>query len=615
MSPEFEYYAISRVLGEGGMGLVYLATDVRTGLPVAIKVISKREFDPELQARFLKENRILSALNHRNIVRCYEVTQSRDGVLSIVMEYVDGVDFRAFEGRPFPELLPLMIQALMGLAYLRSRNVVHRDLSSNNIFVTLENETRVTKILDFGVAKILQQEAVDGDVRTRTGQFLGKFAFASPEHFFPSSIDWRSDVYSLGVIFHRLLTKEPPITVARKRNYFDWLVAHQKDNVFEVRAPADVPPLPEPLRDIVRRMLSRSPDDRPQDYEEILDVLDRVQRDLPPALEPDPLALRTLPPPVEGRIGSSAPSSPSLSPPVARFTPATAEAKSPASVEASQQKRWPDLDAPESPTERFVPLSPPPSPSIPASPSPAAATTSVHDTLPGARPARMEPLPSPVSPDPTKTAPTVVSETPGRLPEVSTWTGGAAKGSQPEPAGSSPFEEKEEKTERLDDVLAKLRQQSAREPLPPLRQPPVQESPSSAPPVQPVRRPESAPASIRTGEHIPPAAPKPGRKLVVYGEPPPFVTAPPREVPRAAAPAASAPAADATGRRIRGLGIGLIVAAIVFLFAAVLWVLISLLRGASAGETRRSSHAGPTGVVAAAALSIRSSQPRMKERS
>src|ERR1019366_6045249 len=82
MSPEFEYYAISRGLGEGGMGLVYPAHARRPGLPVAIKVMSRREFDPELQARFLKEYRILSALNPRNIVRCYEITESRDGVLS-----------------------------------------------------------------------------------------------------------------------------------------------------------------------------------------------------------------------------------------------------------------------------------------------------------------------------------------------------------------------------------------------------------------------------------------------------------------------------------------------------------------------------------------------------
>jgi len=607
MSPEFEYYAISRVLGEGGMGLVYLAHDRRTGLPVAIKVMSRREFDPELQARFLKENRILSALNHRNIVRCYEITESRDGILSIVMEYVAGVDFRAFEGRPFPELLPLMTQALMGLAYLRSQNILHRDLSSNNIFVTLENQTRVTKILDFGVAKILQQQAVDGDVRTRTGQFLGKFAFASPEHFFPSNIDWRSDVYSLGVIFHRLLTKKPPITVARKANYFDWLVAHQKDNAFEVLAPANVPPLPEALRDVVRRMLSRSPDDRPQSYEEILDVLDRVQRGLPPELELDPLALRTLPAPVEGRIGSSNPSSPFPSPPVARST----SAESPASVEASQQKRWPDLDVPVSPTERFVPLPTPPSPAIPASPLPSA-NTETSEIPSDVSPAVTEQPPPPASPDATITAPTVVSERSETYSEISMWTGGAAEDSLPEPVSSS-SDVVEEKTERLDDVIAKLRQQSSREPLPPLKLPSTPESPYSAPPSQPVRRPESAPASKRASERTTAAPPKPSQRLVVYGEPPPVVTAPPRAVPPAVTPTASAPATDATPRRIRGIGIGLIVAAIVVLFAAVLWVLISLLRG-SAGETRRSSHAGPTGVVAAAALRSVSSQARMKER-
>ena len=589
------------------MGLVYLAHDRRTGLPVAIKVMSRQEFDPELQARFLKENRILSALNHRNIVRCYEITESREGILSIVMEYVDGVDFRAFEGRPFPELLPLMIPALMGLAYLRTQNILHRDLSSNNIFVTLENGTRVTKILDFGVAKILQQEGLDGDVKTRTGQFLGKFTFASPELIGASNVDWRSDVYSLGVIFHRLLTGKPPITVARKANYFDWLVAHQKENAFEVLAPADVPPVPDPLRNVVRRMLSKSPDDRPRSYEEIIHVLDRIQRGLPPSLEPDPLALRTLPPPIEGRIGSSGnrptPSSPSQPPPAARIAPAFPEAESPVIVEASQQKRWPDLDARESHTERFAPLPSPPSPVAASPPPPADPVT--HETFSGANPAATELLPLPGSSDATITAPTVVSERAERLPEIPMWAGGAAKDSQdsrPEPVRQAP-DRLEDKTERLDDVLEKLRQQSSREPLPPLTSPSTARPLASAPP-EPVRREEPVSAPGRTSERAPAAPPRPGRRLVVYGVPPPAaaVKAPQPAVPRAAEPVASVPAADATGLRIRGIGIGLIVAAIVVLFVAVLWVLISFLRGASAGDTRRSSHAGLTGAVAAAAL-------------
>jgi serine/threonine protein kinase len=589
MPPEFDHYTISRVLGEGGMGLVYLANDRRTGLPVAIKVMSGWALDPELQVRFLKENRILSALNHRNIVRCHEITQSRDGIPSIVMEYVDGVDFRAFEGRPFPELLPLMIQALMGLAYLRSQNILHRDLSSNNIFVTLENKTRVTKILDFGVATILQQGALDGDVKTQAGQFLGKLAFASPEHFLQSNIDWRTDVYSLGVIFHRLLTRKPPITVARESNYFDWLVAHQKEHEFELLAPADVPPLPEPLKSVVRRMLARSPDDRPQGYEEVIHVLDRIQRDLESDLEPDPLTLQTLPPPVVGKIGST---------PGGRSVPAASER--PVSVEESQQKRWPDLKAPESHTEHFEPLPSPAVPAVPASPS-LPADTPTDETLSGGSPARTELLPPPAPLDATKTAPTVTSERPERFPEISMWTGGAATDSPPEPARSS-SNVLEDKTERLDDVLEKLRQQSFREPLPPLKLPSTPRSLSSGTPSQPVRRDEAAPASNRKIERTPVAPPKPGQRLVIYGEPPPAVMAPPPAVPRAVAPAASAPAPDATGRRIRGIGIGLIVAAIVILFAAVLWVLISLLRGASAGDTRRSSHAGLTGAVAAAAL-------------
>src|ERR1019366_7262683 len=318
------------------------------------------------------------------------------------------------------------------------------------------------------------------------------------------------------------LTKKPPITVARKANYFDWLVAHQKDNAFEVLAPANVPPLPEALRDVVRRMLSRSPDDRPQSYEEILDVLDRVQRGLPPELELDPLALRTLPAPVEGRIGSSNPSLPFPSPPVARFT----SAESPASVEASQQKRWPDLDVPVSPTERFVPLPTPPSPAIPASPLPSA-NTETSEIPSDVSPAVTEQPPPPASPDATITAPTVVSERSETYSEISMWTGGAAEDSLPEPVSSS-SDVVEEKTERLDDVIAKLRQQSSREPLPPLKLPSTPESLYSAPPSQPVRRPESAPASKHASERTTAAPPKPSQRLVVYGEPPPVVTEQPR---------------------------------------------------------------------------------------
>lgn len=319
--PEFDHYEISKVLGEGGMGIVYLARDQRTDLPVAIKLMSKRIHDPESQFRFVRENQILSALNHRNIVRCYEITQSRSGVPSIVMEYVDGVDLRAFEGRPFHELLPLMIQTAMGMEYLRRQSIVHRDLSSNNILVVLESEKRLVKILDFGIAKILHENPVDGDVHTQTGQFLGKFGFASPELFVSTDVDWRSDVYSLGVVFYRLLTTQPPVKVEKTSNYFEWVMAHQRSHSFDFEPVPDCPVVPDQLKAVVRRMLSRDPMSRPQSYTEVIQELDRVQRDARAAgLEPDPAVVATLPAAFVASTGShpsgrSGAGSPSGSPP------------------------------------------------------------------------------------------------------------------------------------------------------------------------------------------------------------------------------------------------------------------------------------------------------------
>lgn len=303
--PEFDNYVISSVLGEGGMGIVFLAEDRRTSLPVAIKVMSKSLDDPELSKRFMKENQILSSLNHRNIVRCYDVTQSREGLPSIVMEYLRGVDFGSFEGRPYPELLPLMIQASMGLAYLKERGILHRDLSSNNVLVTLSNQRRLVKILDFGVAKLLHEGT--NEELTRTGEFLGKLAYASPELLMMTGCDWRSDIYSLGVIFYRLLTKERPIKVDNARNYLSWVNAHQVDQVFEFSVPEGNLAVPERLQRIVKKMLARSPEDRPQAYEEIIEEIVKVQkRAQADGLEPDTSVTSSLPGQVpEGPPGSS----------------------------------------------------------------------------------------------------------------------------------------------------------------------------------------------------------------------------------------------------------------------------------------------------------------------
>ena len=292
------------------MGIVFLAEDRRTHLPVAVKVMSRSLTDPELQARFMKENQILASLNHRNIVRCYEITRSREGLPTIVMEYVKAVDFGAFEGRPFPELIPLMVQAAMGLAYLKERNILHRDLSPNNIMVTLQDERRLVKILDFGVAKVLQEGS--GGELTQTGEFLGKLAYASHELLTFGQIDFRSDIYSLGVIFFRLLTKRRPINVQNSRNYLEWVMAQENRTPIDFAAPEGSPPIPETLRALVLKMLAKKSEDRPQGYEEIIDALVAAQSEAEKAgLVPDPETVSTLPSPesrssISGSAGTPA---------------------------------------------------------------------------------------------------------------------------------------------------------------------------------------------------------------------------------------------------------------------------------------------------------------------
>ncbi len=292
------------------MGIVFLAEDRRTHLPVAVKVMSRSLTDPELQARFMKENQILASLNHRNIVRCYEITRSREGLPTIVMEYVKAVDFGAFEGRPFPELIPLMVQAAMGLAYLKERNILHRDLSPNNIMVTLQDERRLVKILDFGVAKVLQEGS--GGELTQTGEFLGKLAYASHELLTFGQVDFRSDIYSLGVIFFRLLTKRRPINVQNSRNYLEWVMAQENRGPIDFGAPEGNPPIPESLQALVLKMLAKKSEDRPQGYEEIIDALVAAQSEAEKSgLVPDPETVSSLPSPearssISGSAGTPA---------------------------------------------------------------------------------------------------------------------------------------------------------------------------------------------------------------------------------------------------------------------------------------------------------------------
>lgn len=277
------HYLIQRRVGRGGMGIVYKAMDERDGRIVALKVIRETEAKgdesathvAEAHQRFQREADILRGLLHVNIVDFYEIGEE-DGTPYLAMEFLEGQPLGAFEGRPWPETLPLLIQAANGMEYLSSRGIVHRDLSPDNVYVVEKGGERIVKLLDFGVAKLF--EKASGSL-TATGFFLGKVAYGSPEQLgslgHGAELDWRSDVYSLGVIFYQVLAGRRPF---EGKAPVEYIAAHLNTSAPPVAAPAGMPTLPMALVRLVAQMLSKRREERPKSYREIIDRLVSVHR-------------------------------------------------------------------------------------------------------------------------------------------------------------------------------------------------------------------------------------------------------------------------------------------------------------------------------------------------
>jgi eukaryotic-like serine/threonine-protein kinase len=198
-------YKILRELGRGGMGSVFLAerSDGEFQQQVALKLVRRGFADPDLTRRFRRERQILASLNHPNVARLLDGGVSADGEPFLVMEYVDGVridDYCDERDLPAGERLKLFIEVCRGVNYAHQHLVVHRDLKPSNILVTGEG---VPKLLDFGIAKLLDPEHAGEHTRTELRAFTPDYA--SPEQAGGKQITTASDVYSLGVLLRNLL--------------------------------------------------------------------------------------------------------------------------------------------------------------------------------------------------------------------------------------------------------------------------------------------------------------------------------------------------------------------------------------------------------------------------
>ncbi len=275
-----ETYHLDRRLSDNGMGAVYLGTDLNTDRTVAVKTLhGLAHANAETCTRFFHEARILSKLNHPNIVGLLDFDFTPEGLPFVVMEYMEGCTLDAFvppEGLPFATVLPLMEQLLNGVGAAHEAKLIHRDLAPFNLFVADPSGTPTIKVLNFGVAKALN----DSGAKTFGSDALGNPNYMSPEHFRNfEGMDARADIFSLGSILHFMITGQEAFPGTSFSGVMSKILAGQKP------ASIDFEALGKPecavLEPTIRRAMSPDPSLRFESTEEMLAHLSEAVGKLP----------------------------------------------------------------------------------------------------------------------------------------------------------------------------------------------------------------------------------------------------------------------------------------------------------------------------------------------
>ena len=285
-----ERFEIEGVIGEGAMGIVYRAKDRAAERPAAVKVLHKHLVQSrEYLSRFKREAQAASRFRHESAVRVLGTGETEERLPYIAMDLVLRRSLREIiaADAPIPagRAANLVAQLLRALGAAHKAGIVHRDMKPDNIRVGLDEDgIERPKILDFGVAKFISGDMgeMTGGLKTKTGIVLGTPKYMAPEQIRGETIDGRADVYSVGAIFHEMLSGKPPFEA---EDVFGFVAMHLKERVAPLSERFPEIDLPDDLDETVLKMLEKDPKSRPVDAAALADEVARFAVEDPRAAE------------------------------------------------------------------------------------------------------------------------------------------------------------------------------------------------------------------------------------------------------------------------------------------------------------------------------------------